>query len=252
MPRFEFFDFNVILGRPNIPKYRFSDDPAAINEELAALGITGALVRHTLGEELHPATGNARLNEAIAPFDNMRPAWAVLPHWTGEFPHPRKLIAEMKAAGVSAAVMYPLTHGFTMRRSVVGPLLDALEEARIVLAVPQSQIPFPAAEQIALAHASLAIVLLEVGYTSARDLYPLLEHCPNVRIETSTYMVHQGIEEICRLFGAGRLLFGSRYPFYNVGAAVAGITYAGIDGDEKRLIAAGNAEVLLGGAQGEA
>lgn len=248
MPRIEFFDFNVILGRPNIPRYRFSDDPAAINEELAALGITGALVRHTFGEESHPVIGNARLMEAIAPFDNMRPAWAVLPHWTGEFPHPRELTADMKSSGVTAAVMYPLTHGVTMRPSVVGPLLEALEEAKIVLAVPQLQIPFPVVEQIAQAHPSLAIVLLEVAYSSTRELYPLLEHCPNVRIEISTYMVHQGIEEICRLFGAGRLLFGSRYPFYNPGAAVAGIAYAKVSDDEKRLISAGNAVALLGGA----
>jgi len=246
MAPLEFFDFNLILGRPNIPKYRFEEDPAALKAAVAPLNITRAMVRYTQGEESHPAAANRALSAALEDFQSFLPVWAVLPHWTGEFPPPQDLVAEMRAKRVPAAVAYPQTHGFTMRRSVVGGLLDALEEAGIILAVPQAQVPFPVAEQIAHAHAGLRLVLLEVGYRSARDLYPLMEKCSNVYVDTSTYMVHRGIEEICRLFGAERLLFGSRCPFYNPGAAVAGITYAGIDEREKRLIARGNAEALLG------
>ena len=248
MARLDFFDFNIILGRPNIPKLRFREDAAVMRAELAELGITGGLVRHTLGEESHPAAGNARLDQAVSAFHPFRPAWTVLPHWTGEFPSPQKLVTDMKAARATAAVMYPVTHGFQLRRSVVGPLLDALEEAGVALALPQAQVPYPAAEEIARSHPSLALVLLEVSYRSARELYPLMEHCPDLHIETSTYMVHRGIEEICRLFGASRLLFGSRYPFYNPGAAVAGVTYAEISEDDKRMVARGNAEILLGRA----
>jgi predicted TIM-barrel fold metal-dependent hydrolase len=82
-----------------------------------------------------------------------------------------------------------------------------------------------------------------------RNLYPLLERHSNLYLETSTYMVHRGIEEFVRLFGAERLLFGSRYAAYAPGAAVAGLMYAEISDRNRRLIAGDNARRLLRGVQ---
>ncbi len=249
MGGFEFFDFNICLGMPRIPMYHFEQDASVVEAQLARLNITGGLVRHTLGEESHPSQANRHLTRALDGVERFRPVWAVMPHWTGEFPAPARVVAEMKSAGAPAAVIYPETHGFSISSFATGALLEALEEAGIVLMAPQSQVSLEAITKIARAHPALHVVLMEVGYRKARDLYPLFEQCANVRIETSTYMLHNGIEEICHFFGAERLLFGSRCPLYNPGAAVAGVTYAGIGDEEKRLIAGKNAVGLLEGVR---
>ncbi len=54
-----------------------------------------------------------------------------------------------------------------------------------------------------------------------------------------------GIEEICRRFGARRLLFGTGLPFTEAGPSIAQITYAEISDADKRSIAGDNLRKLL-------
>ncbi len=245
----EFFDINLTLGRPNIPKYRWTENFGEMKADLARFRITGGLVRHTLSEYGHPPTGNSRIAEELAGDDDFRPVWAALPHHTGEFPGPRQMTELVRESSVAAVVVYPKGHGFSLRETVSGGMLDALEEAAVPLLIPQPQVSLEVVEQVARAHPELPIALVGVPYQLSRDLYALLEARGNVFVETSYYMVHKGIEEFCRLFGAERLLFGSNYPTYHPGSAVAGVNYADISDEDKKLIAGENAGRLLKGVR---
>jgi predicted TIM-barrel fold metal-dependent hydrolase len=151
----------------------------------------------------------------------------------------------MSASRVRAVIMYPGQHGFPIRNSVTGPLFEALESARVVVLLPAGEVKLEVVEQVATDHPALPVVVSEVGHSSARELYPVFTKCPNVRIELSGYMVHRGIEDIVGKFGDGRILFGTRYPLFNPGCAVANVMYASISDDAKKSIASGNAERLL-------
>ena len=76
-------------------------------------------------------------------------------------------------------------------------------------------------------------------------MYPLFEKYKGLRIEAATYQVNFGIEEICRRFGAHRLLFGTGLPFTEAGPSIAQITYADVSDDDKRRIAGDNLRELL-------
>ncbi|MHC4715219.1 MAG: amidohydrolase family protein [Planctomycetota bacterium] len=243
----EFFDVNLTLGRPNVPKYRWADDPAEMKKDLARFKITGGLVRHTISECGHPPAGNALIAEELAGDGDFRPVWAALPYHTGEFPAPRQMIERIRESSVAAVVVYPKGHGFSLGGTVSGGILEALEEAAVPLLIPQAQASLETVEEVARAHPDLPVILIDVAYRLSRDLYALLEARGNLFVETSYYMVHKGIEEFCRLFGAGRLLFGSNYPTYHPGCAVAGVNYADISDDDKALIAGVNARRLLKG-----
>jgi len=245
LAKIEFFDVNVTLGRPRVPKFCVVTDPLVMRAELAAVGIEGGLVRHTLSAEWHPTMGNPEVTRLASAVPGFGPVWAVLPHWTGEFPAPDELLREMSASGVRAVIMYPGQHGFPIRRSVTGPLFEALESARVMVLLPAAEVRLEVVEQVATDHPALPIVVSEVGHSSARELYPVFMKCPNVHIELSGYMVHRGIEDIVGRFGDGRVLFGTRYPLFNPGCAIANVMYANISDDARKSIASGNAKKLL-------
>jgi uncharacterized protein len=81
--------------------------------------------------------------------------------------------------------------------------------------------------------------------SSGRRLFALLERCPNLYLETSYYTVHQGLAEVCRLFGAQRILFGSGLPVRAAGPTITALMYQALEEHERRLIAADNLARLL-------
>jgi len=245
MPQLEFFDANITLGRPSIPKYRVVDDASVMKEELAGYGITGGLVRHAFAMESGPAAGNDMLSKALAKAPGFEPVWTVMPHWTGEFPAPDDLAKEMAAKKVRAAVTYPTTQNFPLRPSVSGPMLDVLERMRMPLFLPISEVSMGAVEDIMRAHPSLPVVVLEVGQGIAREVYALFKAFPTLHFEISVFMLHQGIEDVCARFGAERMIFGTRYPLYGPGCAISAVMYARIPDNAKELIAGGNIKRLL-------
>lgn len=92
---------------------------------------------------------------------------------------------------------------------------------------------------------NLNLVLLRTSYRIDRVIYPLFERYENLRIEAATYQVNYGIEEVCRRFGARRLLFGTGLPVTEAGPSIAQIAYAEISDEDKALIAGGNLWELL-------
>jgi hypothetical protein len=248
MAAIEILDANLIYGTPRNPRYRSQPSAQKMREELAPLGIVGGLVRHTRGLEDHPVSANRVVSKELAGLDGFHPVWTLLPHWTGEFPAPENAAAEMRRGGCRVAAAYPTSHGFGMDEHSIGGLLDVMEEMRMPLVLPAGEMSLDTVDGVLAAHPSLPVILAETGYRLSRRLYPMLDHHANLYVETSMYMLHGGIDDFARHFGAERMLFGSRYVHYQPGAAVAGLMYTELGDDDRRLIAGGNLRRLLEGA----
>lgn len=80
-------------------------------------------------------------------------------------------------------------------------------------------------------------ILTEIYYRNIRNLYPLLETCGNLYLETSFLKTLFSLEFLCERFGAGRLVFGTASPYYDAGAAIAMLLGAEITQEEKEKIA---------------
>ena len=87
--------------------------------------------------------------------------------------------------------------------------------------------------------------MTNVSYTHKRSLFGLLDACPNLYCDTSCFHAYRGLEEVCASFGAERMLFGTRLPYYNALAAKALVLYADLDGADRAAIAGGNLRRLL-------
>ena len=253
MQKLRFFDCNAYFGPRKLQLPGSFSTKDELIAHMESYGIEKALVSHAFARELDPTEGNARLMNEIENDANFAPVWVVLPHHTGEFPEPKKLIKMLKEQNVRAVTMFPnaANYFFSMEEWNCGELYDALEKARIPLFIAYPQIdPFLNGLNALLeAHPKLPVVLTNSNYRIARNAYPLLKKHKNLYLETFGFKAQDGIEEVCKLFGAERLIFGSGMPESSGAAAVTMITYANISFEEKQMIASGNLEKLLGGVK---
>ena len=247
-----FFDCDICVGARNIAYPESYDAGAPDIGWLAAAmeryGITKALAYHSMAREYNATIGNTMLPDALRGMDNLLPVWVVMPHHTGEFCSPQELTEKMKTCGVKAARMFPAEqdHRYGINERNCGALFAALENCGIPVLIGIDQLTWDELCSICEHHHALKIILCNLDYSINRNLYPILSQYENIFLETFGYKVQNGIEEICHKFGAGRLVFGSGMPRCSGAAAVSMISYARISDDEKKMIAHGNLENLIG------
>lgn len=240
-----FFDCNASFGSRQFRHPGSFTEKETLLRKMGEFGVQKALVWHSLSKEYDPAEGNRILYQEIEENSQLLPVPALLPHYTGEFPSPDRVAEEMRAHHACAATMFPATHGFSLSEINCGPLFDMLEQYRIPLFLSLNECGIDGIGQLALSRPGLRLVLTNVTFRIDRNLYPLLSRCDNLWVETSGYKPFCGLTEICRDFGAERLLFGSGMPVSSCASAVALLTYAEIEEDEKQKIAFRNLEQLL-------
>ena len=243
----ELFDANCMLGRIIAPKPEFPLSVEDLLDVMDGFEIREALVYHASSKEYHPADGNRVLLDQIAHCDRLHAMWVVMPSHTAEFPEETKLVEDMLAWGVKAARVFPHSdsHNFSLRHWVSGKLLRSLEIRRIPLFFDQEEVDWDTVHEVCETHPGLPLVLTNVNYRVNRFLYPLWERFANLHIEISSYCGHRAIEEIVDRFGAERLLFGTRLPYFTPGSAVGMLSYARIGEPDRKRIAGDNLRGLL-------
>lgn len=245
MPQIRFFDCNARLGRSRRPRPTEFTTKQGLLGEMDRCGIERALVYHAESLQLSPSLGNTRLIAETESESRLWPCWMALPPDTGEMPAPD--VEEMLVAGVRAVRLAPAAHRFLLNEPASGRLLAALASRRVPVLLSLEDSSWAEVHGVLSRHPELPLIVLDVGYRCDRNLYPLLNSHKTLKIETATYAVHRGIEQVCERFGPGRLVFGTGMPERDPGGAMAAITYAEVGDTAKQMIAAGNLEALLEG-----
>ena len=248
--KLRFFDCDCSIGRMAIPQ---PGTFARVDELLAEMdycGVERALVYHSLARDHSPALGNEMLLRELAGQEQLAPCWVVLPHHTGEMPPPDQLLAQMRAAGVRAARIFPAPtgHKWSLADWSAGPLLSALESERVPLLVHADQIGWDALHRMATSHPDLPIIVNGTRYDELRTVYPLLAALPNLHFDICWMVTHFGLEDLVARFGARRLLFATRMPMFGAGPALTHLLYAGLSDTDRALIAGENLDRLLAAA----
>jgi hypothetical protein len=242
--KLEFFDCDVQVGRFGnpIPETLFTTDE--LMNKLNDAGIRRALAFHALSKELHPMEGNPRLADEIKGH-NMAQCWVAMPHHTADMPKPEEFVAHMRSGGAKAVRLFPNAHSWSLSEWCAGELLDAFEAAKVPVFVDSGQANYEVIASVLAAHPKLRLTVLQTSYRCDRYLYPLFEKYEHLSIGSGNYAVTGGIDEVCKRFGASRLVFGTGMPFFEPGNAVSLVTYAQISDEDKQAIASGNLERLL-------
>lgn len=246
MEQLIFFDCSCRVGMRSVMHpgsfYKTQD----LIDKMEHYGIAKALVYHSMAREYNPSAGNEILTSELTGCKSLLPVWVVMHHHTEEFPAPDLLMEQMKKNDIRAVRMFPSSsdQNYCIASWNCGELFKALETHHIPLLIGLDQLSWNDLHELASNFQTLKIILTDLNYRIDRNLYALLKRFPGIRLETSGYKVNNGIEEICRIFGAERLIFGSGMPVYT-GAAVSAVLYARISDREKSLIAGENLEKIL-------
>ena len=152
---------------------------------------------------------------------------------------------KMMKNGVKAARVFPKMYNWSLAEWCAGKLLQALEDNSIPLFIDIDETDWNQVYSISSNHPKLPVVLTSATFRFNRQIYALLAETLNVFIDTSYFQLHQGIEDVCKKFGAKRLLFGSAAPNFNIAPSVMALRYAAISDEEKSMIAGENLRNIL-------
>jgi predicted TIM-barrel fold metal-dependent hydrolase len=246
----DFYDCNGMVGaRRQVMHPGSHYDSGEYIRKMEHYGIARGLVCHAVAVENEPMEGNLALTKLIKNYPNLRPVFAALPHHTGEFPEPDAFRVFLKENNAAAVTILPRSYLHGTEDWVCGGLLSMLSECRVPLIAALGEITYADVHRFLTGCPRLRLILTNLHYNCARNLYPLLGKFENLYIETIGFKVHGGIEDVCEKFGAGRLVFGTNAPLYAGSGAVGMITYAPVTREEKQMIASGNLERILGGIE---
>ncbi len=252
-----FFDANARIGPCFAPRHGRYPCAADLLADMDFYGVEQALVFHALACEYDGMTGNRELTAIVAGEPRLRAAWVVGLHQAGQYPPPAELVAELLASGAVAARFFwggVLTETSFPAPDAHAELWGELEQHRVPTLVTFDESPTITGPQIAQLGAMLAgfpelPVILSFARI-ARDyavLYDAMERYPNLLLETAGLMANGLLEDLARRFGAGRLLFGSNFPWYTAGQSRIALAYAQMPEEDKARIAGDNLAQLVGG-----
>ncbi|MHB9130572.1 MAG: amidohydrolase family protein [Armatimonadota bacterium] len=245
-----YFDAYVCIGprRAKHPAHAWS--LPHVWEEMRHCSISGALVCHQLSINYDPMHGNLLLSRELEPYPHLFPMWNVIPHHTGEFPEPTKLLSLMQQHGVHAVTLNPATNGWDMYSELNRPLIAALERAHIFTIIRRDQVSsYQQLEAFLEKYPALPVMLTHVHWDQQRYITPLLLEYPNLHLTFNHYQAHYGVEFLVEQGLGDRLLYSSNAPEMSMGAHRAYLDYAEISEPIKEMIAGGNLACLLKGQE---
>ncbi len=239
----DILDCNLIYSQPSISVGKPYVTPHELLAEMDRLGIAECWATDRRALENHPSIGNLQLCDEIGAHDRLHPVWVVLPPATGEMGALDELLAAMKSSGVSMVRSHPENHGYSPAEWCCGALWEALEDRRIPLLLESQN--WGELNEMLAAHPELPVILVGAGYRCNRVLYPLLERHTELRIETSTYLVNEGLREVAGRFGPDRLIYGSGSPFVCPEEALGTLEHSGLKDEDAAAVAGGNLRRLM-------
>ena len=238
-------DVNCAIGPFLSAPIRRFENYKDLDDESLYFGIDRVLAYHSYAVQADPVEGNQMIVAEAQRAKKLIPAWVALPDIGHETGPPEELLPQMQAHGVKAVRLFPKQHNYPVHPLNCSELFAILQDHRVPVLVPWAEITWDDLNWTCRTFPELPIILIEAEYGANRWIYPLLRAYPNVSIEISRYFIHEGLEDLCRHFGASRLVFGSSMPLLNPAAVLGCLHYAEISEEERARILGGNAQDLF-------
>ena len=241
-----FIDVNCRIGAGPADPAGSIRDKGSLLALMDDFHVEKAVVYHSVSQYSDAALGNGLLARETEEEPRFLRQWAVRPALWELYPAPADLLRQMKENRATTARLFPKQYGHSLKRYACGELLDALAECRVPAFIAPDQLPFwDALYDLCAQYPKNRFVLCSPGYRCLRYLVPILDNCPNLFVETSNLLMHDGLSELCRRGYGARLLFGSGVPEASLAAAASQLLLSDLGEADKQRIAAGNTEMLL-------
>jgi len=240
-PSVPVFDANIALGRRHDRRVVI-DSTEGLIDAMDKTGVERALVYSPHAEDFDIVEGNSILMEMIDGESRLLPQFVANPA-TGDLD---KFADEVSRLGVRSVRMAPVKHLYPFRDWIVGPWLEWMESEGIPLSIPVEQVDVSELHDTAESHPALNVILSEVHYIHAPWAIPMLRKIENTYIETSRFVIADGISRLMSSAGEQRVLFGSRFPDSSMGHQLYNLHHNSLNEPTLAAICAGNLDRLLG------
>jgi predicted TIM-barrel fold metal-dependent hydrolase len=239
-PQAPVFDAQICVGHGR-SALSPAADRAALLAELDRHGVDRALIYHVHSEDFSPPHGNQLLEEWLGGDGRLLPLWAALP--TDESLTQLQALCQ---AGRARAVRLISAQGLPFCEWTHGTLLEWLSEAGLPLWIALPEIDARDLVATLRGYPQLRVVLAGAHYSHTLLVQKIMAALPNVSLELSRYESLDAINDLIARFGTARLLYGSWYPRYAIGAVLYFIHHCGLPAAALKQICSGNLERLLG------
>lgn len=247
--RLNLFNVNACIGRGAYEEPVFESAENLIRH-LDYLRVGRSLVWHVIARDFNPTHGNRQLLKEIEAGgyrQRLIPAFVITPACYYENGALAYLRDQIGSGRVGALRIIPGVSRFQVRQ--IERLLRELDEfAPVVFWDSRGAQPAMAFEDlghVAEACKRTTFVVTQVIWGLLGQMMDLMWRHPNICVDTSWLHVRQSIELLTENFSAQRLMFGLGHKSH-YGAAIAALAHAEISDEDRRLIAGGNIQNLLG------
>ncbi len=247
MDDLHFIACDAMVGAPRQPLTGGGSSVEDLEQEMAHLHISAAIVRHRFSLECTPYLGNQILMDETKNHSNLIPAWVLTPDGDEPDYDIAVTLQRMRTVGIKMAWICPKRHSFSVESWCSGDMYAALADARVPLLLDWNGQTPGELHHICAEFPELRVIILNPS-REGRDrlLFPLLKHHPNLYLcLCPVYSVHEGFRYLYNHFGASRWVFGTGYPEAEGGVSITGLLYAGLPDHVVRAVAIENIERLL-------
>jgi len=246
------FDTCVTLGRlctPGVVECLTADNVLAVMDKH---DIAEALVHASEARRVWPTSrGNERLLKQIAGRPRLHPVWCLVPPRAPDPAGCRRMVREMRAAGVRAARL--LMGAVPPMPWVWEDLCQALEEHRVLCLLDFAKYPNPSTaavpdnfdlqmlRDICLAHPHLTMILSHAsgGLGLSNATMPLLHRVPNLILDITSVIDYW--RDVAGDLGPERVVFASGMPYYDPSILISNVQYTPrLTPAQKKLICGDN------------
>ena len=141
--------------------------------------------------------------------------------------------------------VFPVSDGCCFTEWVYDWMLDILEESDTPVLASLEEIDLRDAAAVLQAHPRLPLILTNSTQWMNRQYMRFLQAFDNAFIDTSNIIEYYGIENLVKIIGAGKVLFGTNMPDKEPYDKLFQIMRSEISQEERDLIAFGNYERLV-------
>ncbi len=259
MRDWSFFDCNAMIGNTLVPPPEPIVNAVALLKVMDYFGIEQALFYHNgeSKEEIERLTKDtAKKSKRLIPCGVLSLGPTRI-HEKIETHVDRMLAAGMKAMrfipdeGPSAAPM-------TLRVHALAETLERLNQHRVplMLAAEHFQLPqavytygYDEVDAICRQFPQIPVILLQPRYAAQTPLIALMRRHANVYFTIPWFGLFRQVENIVKMFGPERLLFGTNLPHIDPALPIGMVNYGLLSSQDKKLIAGENLRRLLGGVR---
>ena len=238
-----FFDLNVWWDFTSDKQFIKPVDFTQFKSDLVALYIKRAVITSHEALRYEPVIGNEALSGHIKDSPDLYGCMILVP----EIENIEAYIDKKLAERFVSARLFPKIMRHSMKKWLIGDILDHLQRRRVPLILWHSEVSWDLYESLAVEYPDLPIIIdgceTKLLYHN-RNYVPLIRKYPNIYLETHNLALAGEIAYLAAEVGH-KLIYGSYYPYNTPNASMLNLTTGEISDEIGQLIVSGNLDRLI-------